>query len=250
MKTQWIGFASVVLFLSASCSGLSNEKKKDGFIIPDSDERELEPIEGTPNFRIINRSKETRIWYNEHEMTSINCVRNAKCQPLKTNNCLGSKLPYNYTSLHLTYMQSQDKAIEKLQQYAALKHIPKCWAVIQPFLCATFLPRCEEIQGKGMVHLPSIEMCRMVVEPCKIVYNTSIFPEFLKCNISLFPSKCDNSVREMKFNTSGQCLPPLVRTDIANHFYEGKFISNDLHFNYKLKKQTNVFRHIRLWTSM
>ena len=32
-----------------------------------------------------------------------------------------------------------------------LKSVPKCWAVIQPFLCALYMPRCDN----GMVELPS-----------------------------------------------------------------------------------------------
>jgi smoothened protein len=32
-----------------------------------------------------------------------------------------------------------------------LKSVPKCWAVIQPFLCALYMPRCEN----GTVELPS-----------------------------------------------------------------------------------------------
>lgn len=112
---------------------------------------------------------------------------------------------------------------KKLDQYAALKHIPKCWAVIQPYLCATFVPKCEVIKDREMVYLPSLEMCRNVMEPCKLVYNTTFFPEFLKCNESFLPAKCDNDVREMKFNMSGSCMPPLVHTDTSFHFYDGNF---------------------------
>lgn len=119
---------------------------------------------------------------------------------------------------------------ERLERYSVLKHVPKCWAVIQPYLCAMFVPKCEEIRNKEMVYLPSLEMCRIVMEPCKLVYNTSFFPEFLKCNSSSLPTKCDNDVREMKFNTSGQCFPPLVHTDVSFHFYDGNFIFNYLLF--------------------
>lgn len=72
-----------------------------------------------------------------------------------------------------------------------------------------------------MVYLPSLEMCKITLEPCKILYNTSYFPEFLKCNETLFPSKCNNDVREMKFNITGKCLEPLVSTEITSSYYDG-----------------------------
>lgn len=71
-----------------------------------------------------------------------------------------------------------------------------------------------------MVYLPSLEMCRITLEPCRILYNTSFFPEFLKCNETLFPPKCNNEVREMKFNATGQCMAPLVLADSTNNYYE------------------------------
>lgn len=72
-----------------------------------------------------------------------------------------------------------------------------------------------------MVYLPSLEMCRITLEPCRILYNTTFFPEFLKCNETLFPSKCNNDVREMKFNATGNCLLPLVSTDSSTSYYKG-----------------------------
>lgn len=94
---------------------------------------------------------------------------------------------------------------------------------LQPFLCAVFAPKCERIRNRDMVYLPSLEMCRITMEPCRILYNTSFFPEFLKCSESIFPSKCNNDVREMKFNAMGQCLPPLVQSDSSNNYYKGIF---------------------------
>lgn len=71
-----------------------------------------------------------------------------------------------------------------------------------------------------MVYLPSLEMCRITSEPCRILYNTSYFPEFLKCNETFFPSKCNNDVREMKFNAVGQCLAPLVQAESSTSYYK------------------------------
>lgn len=90
---------------------------------------------------------------------------------------------------------------------------------MQPFLCAVFVPKCERMGDHDMVFLPSLEMCRITSEPCRLLYNTTFFPEFLKCNETLFPSKCNNDVREMKFNATGQCLAPLVATDLSASYY-------------------------------
>lgn len=81
------------------------------------------------------------------------------------------------------------------------------------------MPKCERIGTRDMVFLPSLEMCRITLEPCRILYNTKFFPEFLKCNETLFPSKCNNDVRDMKFNITGQCMLPLVTTDSAASYY-------------------------------
>lgn len=142
---------------------------------------------------------------------------------MESKTCLGSTLPYTKTSLELTDFYKQEHAINSLYNYQALRHVPKCWSVIQPFLCAVFLPQCENINNTDMVYLPSLEMCRITLEPCRILYNTSYFPDFLKCNESMFPARCNNEAKELKFNaTSGQCLKPLVHTDIPSSFYKGK----------------------------
>lgn len=72
-----------------------------------------------------------------------------------------------------------------------------------------------------MVYLPSLEMCRTTLEPCRMLYNISFFPRFMQCEESIFPSKCGNDVREMKFNIIGQCVPPLVQADSAMSYYKG-----------------------------
>lgn len=90
---------------------------------------------------------------------------------------------------------------------------------LQPFLCAVFVPKCEQINGEDMVYLPSLEMCRITSEPCRILYNTPYFPEFLRCNETHFPSKCNNDVREIKFNLTGECLDPLVTAESSASYY-------------------------------
>ncbi|XP_034834855.1 protein smoothened-like isoform X2 [Maniola hyperantus] len=180
----------------------------------------LEVIDGTPNYRLIKMEKSTQ-WFPEREIKLDSCVRRAKCEPLNKTTCLGAKLPYNRTSVHLTFYDSQYQIQSQLELYRELINVPKCWAVVQPLLCATFMPNCEQVLGQDMVYLPSYEMCKITMEPCAILYNTSYFPNFLKCNATLFPPKCENVAREMKFNTTGKCLPPLIHADKAPHFYEG-----------------------------
>ncbi|CRL01467.1 CLUMA_CG014359, isoform A [Clunio marinus] len=183
----------------------------------------LEPINGTKNFRMHGKkSKDDKWTWEGREGRYIYCVREAeaKCEELEyTKQCFGRNIPYPSTTLDLTKYYSQDQSLEQLISYQALKHVPKCWAVIQPFLCAVFFPKCENINGVDMVYLPSLEMCKITMEPCRILYNSSYFPDFLKCNETNFPSKCNNDVREMKFNLTGQCLKPLVTVeDPANSY--------------------------------
>lgn len=182
----------------------------------------LEPIFGTEFFRLHGRKgKDERNWITDRER-HVYCIRRARCEILRKKTCFGSILPYNYTSLDLTDFYSQEQTWERLYMYQAIKHVPKCWAVIQPFLCAVLLPKCEEIDGNPYVYMPSLEMCRKTQEPCTILYNTTYFPDFLKCNATSFPSSCNNDVREMKFNSTGQCLRPMVTAESPTSYYKGK----------------------------
>lgn len=144
------------------------------------------------------------------------CQRPANCQVLNYSTCMGAKLPYRSTTLQLTDLKSQWEIQEKLSLYEYLHFVPKCWAVIQPFLCALYMPKCEN----DTVDLPSKEMCKITLEPCKILYNSSLFPEFLNCDDKrLFPDKCKNDIHDMKFNTTGFCMDPLVKTDKPEWWY-------------------------------
>lgn len=77
-----------------------------------------------------------------------------------------------------------------------------------------------------MVHLPSFDMCRVIMEPCRVLYNDTFFQEYVKCNHTYFPCRnCGNDYREMKFNATGQCMPPLVSTESSDNHYKGN-VSN------------------------
>nr|CAD7456561.1 unnamed protein product [Timema tahoe] len=183
---------------------------------------------------------------------------------------------------------------EKLELWRGARRIPKCWAVIQPILCALYMPKCEN----DTVDLPSqvgyyfkntlfkcfvdllqdmcelalgpchilhgvhrsydgivvllqemckialgpchilhgstgammallfcyrrCEMCKIALGPCRILQGTTSWLSLLKCEDSArFPPMCKNDVREVKFNTSGQCEAPLVSTDSSTAFYDG-----------------------------
>ncbi|EDS37618.1 smoothened [Culex quinquefasciatus] len=222
-----VAFFLALLFAvnAAGSRGVADAKEftpSTNLIAPADTAPRLEPINGTRNFRMHGKKgKDDKTWFDGREMRYIYCVRPAKCEPIRHKSCLGSPLPYASISLDLTDSFSQEQTHDKLYQYNALRNVPKCWAVIQPFLCAVFTPKCEKINGREMVYLPSLEMCKITLEPCRLLYNTSYFPEFLKCNETLYPSKCNNDVREeMKFNATGQCLKPLVVADSPMNYYK------------------------------
>lgn len=98
---------------------------------------------------------------------------------------------------------------EKLRLWQGLRHIPKCWAVIQPFLCAVYMPKCEDEQ----VDLPSQEMCKMTMGPCRLLYNDKNFPSFLKCDdLTRFPPMCKVCGLESHYNERKLQLDPCYRS--------------------------------------
>uniref|UniRef100_UPI0037E924A6 protein smoothened n=1 Tax=Semicossyphus pulcher TaxID=241346 RepID=UPI0037E924A6 len=144
-----------------------------------------------------------------------NCKKTTTCEVLKYNTCLGSPLPYTHTSLILAEDSStQEEAFEKLTMWTGLRNAPRCWSVIQPLLCAVYMPKCEN----GRVELPSQSLCLATRRPCSIVDQERGWPNFLKCD--QFPVGCSNEVQKLKFNTSGQCEAPLVKTDIQSSWYK------------------------------
>uniref|UniRef100_A0A8C6MCQ2 Protein smoothened n=2 Tax=Nothobranchius TaxID=28779 RepID=A0A8C6MCQ2_NOTFU len=143
------------------------------------------------------------------------CKKTTTCEALKYNTCLGSPLPYTHTSLILAEDSStQEEAFEKLTMWSGLRNAPRCWSVIQPLLCAVYMPKCEN----GRVELPSKSLCVATRKPCSIVDQERGWPSFLKCD--KFPLGCSNEVTKLKFNTSGHCEAPLVKTDIQSSWYK------------------------------
>ncbi|XP_018421483.1 PREDICTED: smoothened homolog [Nanorana parkeri] len=145
------------------------------------------------------------------------CKKTTTCESLKYNICLGSALPYAFTSTALAEDSlSQEEVHDKLLLWSGLRNAPRCWEAIQPLLCAVYMPKCEG----GKVELPSQGLCQATRGPCAIVERERGWPDFLKCTTDRFPEGCPNEVQNMKFNSSGQCEAPLVRTDNPKSWYE------------------------------
>ncbi|XP_053319493.1 smoothened homolog [Spea bombifrons] len=145
------------------------------------------------------------------------CKKTTTCEALKYNVCLGSTLPYGLTSTVLAEdSTTQEEVHDKLLLWSGLRNAPRCWEAIQPLLCAVYMPKCEG----GKVELPSQGLCQATRGPCAIVARERGWPDFLKCTTDRFPEGCPNEVQNIKFNSSGQCEPPLVRTDNPKSWYE------------------------------
>ncbi|KAE8616817.1 hypothetical protein XENTR_v10008894 [Xenopus tropicalis] len=145
------------------------------------------------------------------------CKKTTTCEPLKYNVCLGSVLPYALTSTVLAEDSStQEEIHDKLLLWSGLRNAPRCWDAIRPLLCAVYMPKCEG----GKVELPSQSLCQTTRVPCAIVARERGWPDFLKCTTDHFPDGCSNEIQTVKFNSSGQCEAPLVRTDNPKSWYE------------------------------
>lgn len=69
---------------------------------------------------------------------------------------------------------------------SGLRNAPRCWAVIQPLLCAVYMPKCEN----DRVELPSRTLCQATRGPCAIVERERGWPDFLRCTPDHFPEGC------------------------------------------------------------
>lgn len=146
------------------------------------------------------------------------CARPAKCEPLVNATCFGAPLPYSHTTVELANdSSSQFEIQERLDLWYGLRQIPRCWAVVQPLLCAVYRPRCVD----GLVTLPSHETCRLVRAFCRITaLDSDRWPFFLRCQQEgIFASGCKDIMREIKFNTTSRCLEPLVGTPRETSWY-------------------------------
>ena len=47
---------------------------------------------------------------------------------------------------------SQQEIYEKLIRWSGLRHVPRCWEVIQPMLCGIYMPKCNN--DTNQIELP------------------------------------------------------------------------------------------------
>ncbi|XP_074099823.1 protein smoothened-like isoform X2 [Cotesia typhae] len=148
-------------------------------------------------------------------------IRFMKCVQMKTPDCLTVTLPYSMSSNGIVekYYKTEDEIQTKLYELqASLQYIPQCWKVVQPLLCMIFRPQCLN----DHVELPSQEMCRRIEEPCRIVFEDLMWPEFINCsNRDLFPQQNNQPHLPVDFDSSSFCLAPLVRTNDTRITIEG-----------------------------
>lgn len=143
------------------------------------------------------------------------------CIAANITTCLGAKVTFPYTSvLFANDSSTLEETENKLAQWSLLQRVPECWAVIQPFLCSIYLPKCDSENQK--VELPNKELCERTREPCRVVQQfNGDWPDFLKCNAWFFASGCGLTYFELSdFNTTGTCTAPLIRTTDESSWYE------------------------------
>ena len=149
------------------------------------------------------------------------CEKPAQCLNASNSDiyCFNQRLPYSSISLDLIPTNESISIQSRFQTFQNLQNFPKCWNVIQPYICAIYMPRCE---NNSMV-LPSLEMCKAARIPCQFVYNsTDLLPRNLFNCDEQFEPKCHNDLLDVRFNNTAVCQKPLVPTDQTEHFYQSK----------------------------
>lgn len=122
------------------------------------------------------------------------CVKSvSSCVPLENQECFGAPVQYQFTApgLFSGDVTTLELAREQLQLWSALRNVPQCWEVVQPLLCAIYLPRCSNISSNvSVAQLPSRELCDVVQMPCRVVEQYGGWPEYLKCEQTHFKKSC------------------------------------------------------------
>ncbi|XP_013084066.2 smoothened homolog [Biomphalaria glabrata] len=155
---------------------------------------------------------------------NLKCYRSTNltsspCQNLTSKICMGTSLPFSSTSISLVNDSlTLEDVYKKLKLWSGLRNVPQCWAVVQPFLCSVYLPKCDDVFG---IELPSKEVCERTRKPCQIVQEINNgWPDFLRCDHPNFVSGCGQETYDkLTFNTTGKCESPLVRTDNPGSWY-------------------------------
>ena len=132
------------------------------------------------------------LYFSRHTL-GTDCLRNlttgSSCVALTTTSCLGATISFTHTYLGFANDSSTLAEVdEKLRLWSGLKAAPKCWEVIQPFLCSVYMPKCDTAEGK--VEHPSKDLCEKTRDPCSIVAQIHGWPWFLQCDQSFYLDNC------------------------------------------------------------
>lgn len=92
----------------------------------------------------------------------------------------------SYVCLWVRVLRGLHCNVSTLSLPPGLRNAPRCWAVIQPLLCAVYMPKCEN----NRVELPSRTLCQATRGPCAIVERERGWPDFLRCTPDHFPEGC------------------------------------------------------------
>ncbi|XP_070177732.1 protein smoothened-like [Littorina saxatilis] len=163
--------------------------------------------------------------------TQTTCHQNGvTCLPLSgpgtaPPTCYGASLKFSHTAV-LWVNDSSDsgslsEVTSRLRLWEGLSSVPECWAVVQPFLCSVYIPRCDDSNGR--LDYPSLELCERIREPCKLVKKFATdWPESLRCSKPYFKQNCGTGAyAQLTYNTTGRCDVPLVRTETEDSWWEG-----------------------------
>ncbi len=102
------------------------------------------------------------------------------CTKLEDKSCYSIPLKYNFSSFPgISECRDQKQAREKLNRWKELKAVSACWKVLEPFLCQTYYPKCEN----GTLRLPCKAFCLRVQVACTAVpnFNKGKWPRVLSC---------------------------------------------------------------------
>lgn len=120
--------------------------------------------------------------------TAQACNYSAQCVPLGENNvCLGSTLKYSHTSVDLVDISSSvEVQRDNLSQWLGLQGIPRCWDILQPLLCAVYMPKCED----SYIEMYRRDLCEKTKDACNVAPELigGPWPWFLDCGQPYFSS--------------------------------------------------------------
>ncbi|KAL0274722.1 UNVERIFIED_CONTAM: hypothetical protein PYX00_002782 [Menopon gallinae] len=181
---------------------------------------------------LFNNSSNLVITNSSHELSPLawpptdgDCRRKATCVSHNAT-CFGVPLPYMETSTDVVSNLFQNHNLanfrvleQDLQRWESLRKIPKCWSILQPFLCALYMPKCEQ----EAVYLLTQKRCRYTMSTCKVLREqpfASIFPPINCDDMKYFSGTCKHDVKDPKSNITGECVPPLIQTGDAKSEYD------------------------------